>query len=470
MARPHAEILDEARDLQSAGRFACAARLLEGVDVPPDAPLQARDLHVETQRLYRAWAEAETCPDDPLRTKLFFRGQEAFYRAIYIDPGHRPAYLEHAAFWQCLGDPAMARRLLRSLRHIAAHPALDEALAQLPDVQPGPPPRDVAPLPHALPPELRVLVVVIPGYDPGMDVLYDGLCSVLGADNVEEYPWKPMLHGEAAEQADEYPTTCNHPGTPRGLTWVCEALRARHFYAVLYADMIQSLPREDVRAIVDAAQAGDTPLYIVDGWDDAADNQALLLEHLGVAGVPAYFKREMLRCHNYGPNVFPLPLAYADSRVPAEVQPTRTQMLFWAGNRYYGLRRLYLSYLEAALGIPLDTKYTQAAYVHALQSALIAPSFCGFGFDTVRYWEAPAHGAMLFAEHPPIRIPHDYRDGETAVFFEDLPELEEKLVWYSQRPEEAARIALAGHAHFRRYHTASARARQLLGYVGQVRS
>lgn len=91
--------------------------------------------------------------------------------------------------------------------------------------------------------------------------------------------------------------------------------------------------------------------------------------------------------------------------------------------------------------------------------------FLRLWFDTVRYWEIPAHGGMLLAERPPIRIPHNFIDGETAVFFEDMPELEEKLAYYLSQPDEAARIASAGHQHFNKHHTNAARARQLLGYL-----
>ena len=72
---------------------------------------------------------------------------------------------------------------------------------------------------------------------------------------------------------------------------------------------------------------------------------------------------------------------------------------------------------------------------------------------------------MLLSERPPIYIPNNFRDGESAVFFDDLPDLEEKLAYYLSRPDEAAAIAQAGHEHVKRYHTTSVRARQLLGQI-----
>ena len=47
-------------------------------------------------------------------------------------------------------------------------------------------------------------------------------------------------------------------------------------------------------------------------------------------------------------------------------------------------------------------------------------------------------------------------------------ELEEKLAQYMSRPDEVAAIAAAGHEHFKRYHTGSARARQFLGRLEQT--
>lgn len=92
----------------------------------------------------------------------------------------------------------------------------------------------------------------------------------------------------------------------------------------------------------------------------------------------------------------------------------------------------------------------------------------GFGFDTVRYWEAPAHGCMLLAERPPLRIPFNFKDGESAVFFDDLAELEDKLEYYLEHPEETVPIARAGHAVVKQYHTGVARAAQLLARIESV--
>ncbi len=312
-------------------------------------------------------------------------------------------------------------------------------------------------------PPPRVLMLLIPGYDPAMDVLYDGLCTVLDAENVEEYPYKPLLHGQAAEQADDYPTTFHHPGEPRSLEWVCEALKQGYFDYILYGDMLQTIPREALHRIL--ATAGNTPVFVVDGWDDASNNQPLILEHMGRPSVPAYFKREMISGMDYGPNAIPLPLSYPDGLIPAQTNSPRNTALFWAGNRYYGQRRLYLEHLEALLNTKFDAKYSQDEYRQALAESHMGLSLLGFGFDTIRYWEVPAHGALLVAEKPPIVLPHDFTDGVDAVLFDDLRELAGKLTELMEHPAQIPEMTQAGHAHFRHHHTASARARQLLAHL-----
>ena len=100
--------------------------------------------------------------------------------------------------------------------------------------------------------------------------------------------------------------------------------------------------------------------------------------------------------------------------------------------------------IEAMLGKEFSGHYEPEAYAIMLRSSRIGLNCFGMGFDTVRYWELPAHGAMLLSERLPIRIPENFVDGESAVFFDTVQELEEKLAYYLAQPEESAEIAAAG--------------------------
>ncbi len=451
-----------ARALFKAGRPAWSLALLENIPsqlLEQDMALQAR-VGIEKQLCYLAWSKTA---DPEGRLRQFFLAQKEFYKAVYIYPYLHEAYCFHARFWHEIGNDDMAARLLRSIQWVAPNDACRQQLrlyATKPRLRPAEADPPIWERPSR---PTRLLIIIFSEFDPGTDVLYNGLCTVLGDESVIEYPWKPMLHGLTPERSSNYPCTFEHHGEPWDLARVIEALREGYFDAVLFADMLKHLDGETIRGLM--AAASDIPLFIVDLWDDGSDNRYLILEYLGRDDARAYFKREMLTCYDYGPHAYPLPLSYADGRIPEDVSGERPEPVFWAGQRLFGLRRLYLERIEELLGTKLDATYAPEEYARQLLRSRIGLSLLGFGFDTVRYLEVPTHGALLLAERPPIRIPHNFRDGESAVFFDDLHELEEKLAYYIAHPEEACAIAAAGYHHAKQYHTASARARQLLARI-----
>jgi hypothetical protein len=217
-----------------------------------------------------------------------------------------------------------------------------------------------------------------------------------------------------------------------------------------------------VRLILQAVR--ETPVFVVDQTDDFTDHSGFIRRELEFLDVRGYFKREMIAGVEYAPNVFPCPFSYQDWRVPQLDAGPRRQDVFWAGARN-AFRAGYVERAERLLGRKFDRGYSQAEYRSALLDSRIGISLSGAGFDTVRYWELPAHGCMLLSERLPTVIPHNFEDGVSAVFADDARDMADKLAYYVAHSEEAAKIAGAGHAHFLKYHTASARARQLLGIL-----
>ncbi|NTV97189.1 MAG: tRNA (5-methylaminomethyl-2-thiouridine)(34)-methyltransferase MnmD, partial [Thiobacillus sp.] len=69
-------------------------------------------------------------------------------------------------------------------------------------------------------------------------------------------------------------------------------------------------------------------------------------------------KREMLAGVDYGPDVFPMPFAFADDRIPPWHDGARSRLLFWAGERRYGLRALYLDRIESLLDLKLGSGFS----------------------------------------------------------------------------------------------------------------
>jgi hypothetical protein len=450
----------QARELAAAGRFEDALRVLN--DIPDELVRSLENLSLlatEKQKLLLEWQKS--LPPGEKACRHFFKARREFAQVTSALPLHHAAYRHEADFWVYLGDPGMARRTLRSILHVAADDATRRQLDAVPasvgrtaESQDAPEWRGTRRAP-------RILVLTHDRSDYGMDTLYDGLCRLIGADNVLEYPWKPTLHGRNREAAQNYPCFFNHPCDPRSLERLLAELRDRRFDLIVFADVVQMTRRDEVRRILDAARG--LPMVVYDPWDSSHIPMDAILRYTGGYPVGLVFKREMLSCIEYGPAVVPLPFGFSEAPAAEPVGGSRSMELFWAGKRVWSLRPLYLPRLEQLLGRRFPEGFEQTEYSRRLSSAGIGLSLFGSGFDSVRYWEVPAHGVMLLAERPPIRIPSNFADGVSAVFFDDLPELEEKLSYYLARPGEARAIAEQGRRHFLKHHTTLARARQFLG-------
>ena len=103
-------------------------------------------------------------------------------------------------------------------------------------------------------------------------------------------------------------------------------------------------------------------------------------------------------------------------------------------------------------------------YINIVARSKISISLPGAGFDTYRFWEIPYHGAALMSLEPYIKITNNFSDGENAIYFRSVQELEEKLTYYlkSDRWEQ---IAKNGREHFMKYHTPVRRAQQIISIL-----
>jgi hypothetical protein len=399
------------------------------------------------------------------RLEHFKAALHQYNRACTWIPDHGPVYSCMAAFWRGIGRADLGRRLLDSVYTVTSDVGIGTELAGWPtetlEFEPvnGP---DYQPSTR-----LRLLYLCHPESDFGSDVLHDGLRRVLGQENVVAYPWKPVLHGQEVEKATGYPCTFNWADDPVPLEEIVRQAEAGAFDAILYSDTLGMLPRKETRQLLDAA-AG-TPLFVLDMWDECGDMLAHICARDDLGEVAGYFKREMLRGHPYPEQTWPLPFSFPEDRIPATVSWADRDGIFWAGKLMGGARRLQVAWLEKQLPLSVKpgTPYTPEAYAERLQEHLLGLSLPGNGFDTVRYWELPAHGTLLLAERPPLAIPHDFVGDKHAVFCDTVSELKDKAEYYLSHPGEAIAIAQAGHAHLLEYHTGSARARQCLARIQQ---
>lgn len=96
-------------------------------------------------------------------------------------------------------------------------------------------------------------------------------------------------------------------------------------------------------------------------------------------------------------------------------------------------------------------------YVKIVQKSKISISFPGLGFDTFRYWEIPYYGSCLLSPQLPIKIPNNFIDMESAIFYKNLSDLKHKLIQVLHNDSWIS-IAKTGNDYFSKLHTSKARA------------
>jgi hypothetical protein len=287
---------------------------------------------------------------------------------------------------------------------------------------------------------MRVVFLANPVHDYLQDAVFHGLVSILGPGNVVEYPPLERYHSPAP------------PDTPHPHLWFPfpEPPRASLDELVDWADgiVIGSL-RSGVRAAVGEVLAlhHRPPIALLDGEDEIFVLRA-------VSRVDLYFKREILasraegmqrealrRAHrllrkpfeNRDPladpicvarsgdsRLIPLPLAWIGP--PPERRPIEHDVAFLHAPTS-SVRTVVRADLERLRAEGVRVRLLEEGerlrwreYMDVLCRSRIGISVRGGGYDTYRYWEVAAAGALLLAEPTRVVIPGNFVDGREAVF------------------------------------------------------
>lgn len=311
------------------------------------------------------------------------------------------------------------------------------------------------------------------------DLTYSGLVKVLGAENVVDYPWNPYYH---IKYRRVYPRNLGY--APNSLfSSLSSRFSSSDFDAVLVGSTkpkcFQSYLRIMSRIPV------STPVIFIDGGDysniggDMERLNALHLYDEAVAKRPfdLIFKREYLQNIDYPDNIMPLPFSFNfDSFKPKLSKDSfKYDVSFW-GVESDPVRTKALDLLQdrfdcrdnGTVRNQVFKKYKRKGlrYLEELGSCKIVLNFRGGGWDTLRYWEAPAVGRFMISQRPGIVIPDNFRDGKEIVFCrDDLSDLIDLCTYYLENDSEREIIAKNAFELARRHHSDEARAKYLLGKV-----
>lgn len=190
---------------------------------------------------------------------------------------------------------------------------------------------------------------------------------------------------------------------------------------------------------------------------DGEDSEPLLTDNLNHAKV--YFKREYIKGKPYPWKVKPLPFAAIPEAIIDGVQVTK--QVCYSAHLTHKFRGEVAKALKE-MGFPPAENQEKAKYNLDLMSSLVGVAVRGNGWDTYRYWEIPFFGAAMLSQRPGIVIPNDFVDGQEAVFYDDIPQLKQKLRAMLDDPEGTLKIGQAGRKAVMERHLSQHRAKTVL--------
>lgn len=374
---------------------------------------------------------------------------------------------------------------------------------------------------------MKILYLEHLANDYGGAFLYHGLKQILGDENVIEFPCRNDYHGQPYFREGDTPGTVGGtmplawmPAYKTIMMWhegdVIGELKRGAFDLVVATR--RRIARHILRRLNDAVGEFSTPVVMCDHEDSVHARYDFVRWSSPPARI--LFKRELIQRPPYGsPNedailpvtIFPLPFSCPADRYPE--LPLRRDVLDDArrlsqqdydsnldyearhedivcllgytnhnrANVYRQVHSLRGKYRIAATLGPcgdterewsdseMDTGLLWHRYIRKTALAKIAISAKGAGADTVRYWEIPPTGALMFCNRRPLPTPYPFIDGEHVICYEDdASDLRDKLIYFLGHDNEREEIAAAGKAHALKYHTCEARARWFLEKCKEV--
>jgi hypothetical protein len=323
---------------------------------------------------------------------------------------------------------------------------------------------------------MKLLHVDHPESDYLSAMLFMGFVEVLGEENVVDWPVKLSHRGIVDRYISPYPqggmgVTAPLPWTMHlkdGHRWSDDEVADRigEFDLVVLGSTRRYNSEALTRLIARVGRSAIRRLVIADTEDHDQIDTGLI----GKYAPSVYFKRELLPSHprKIGETrIEPCPFASPYRQLPSSTPPGKVQrtvdVAFLGGQNFPGGKPPLEAALRSTAAVVDTERRPYREYLDALPRAKMAVATRGYGWDTTRIWEiAACEGTLLVLERQPVIRPFPFEDGVTAALFGSPDELAAQVRKYLADEPLRARVAAAGYAHTLKFHTAGARAQQVL--------
>ena len=303
---------------------------------------------------------------------------------------------------------------------------------------------------------MRILYLDSHVTDYGSAMLWDGLCRVLGNENVVVFPPKYTFYHRP--DWSWVPRREEH-----GVKSEVELRQALDTFDLIVLASIREEAIFGLRMAL-ATWRVPPPLVVLDENEDARLHSDLVKEF----NPACYFKREMLLNRAYPDNCFPMPFSLPLESVGDAGERETDVWCVFADN--YPERR-WVDWLVGSLGMSFVRTYCHYhrgvdydTYMAELRKSKMGVSMRGFGFDSTRHLEILASRTMLLSAETCQLNPYPLIDRVHCVYFH-----EGNLAWligyYLSSSSLRCEIANSGCEYYKKYHTTQARAEYFLERV-----
>ncbi len=323
---------------------------------------------------------------------------------------------------------------------------------------------------------MKILYINSKKADYLQDIAYNGLCKVLGIEQVIDSPWNKKFHFSVKEYPKNFGYVKNSI-----LPSAFGQLNKAKIDAVIVATCNPKAFNHYLKLLPKIAD--NVPVGFIDGGDrpeiggdlDRLGSPELYQKVTSKRPFDFIFKREKLLDEKYPENVFPMPFGYNFDHLEYfnnRIFGKKYDVTFWA-TESHPIRTEVLKIIQdkfdcrkngSTLGIDFKTfPHKGNLYLKALAQSKIALNFRGGGWDCVRYWEIPAVKTLMLSQKMQIDIPNDFVHKESALFCkDDLSDLEDLCQYHLDHPKETQEIALNGFEHLKKYHSEVKRGKTIL--------
>ena len=308
--------------------------------------------------------------------------------------------------------------------------------------------------------------------------IFDGLCKILGDENVVVYPFKKSFFGQVD---NDY--ILDHSGG-KGLTgpgaymiaresnsWSLQNILDRwsEFFLVVLAS-----PRTyAIKALREIKSKLGSNFKKALALNDGEDSIVLRKDLIEEFKPDFVFKRE-LNENIIGINPLPFASVALDFVKDQDEKPLDVFCSF--GNTWPIRKRIRdLLHADERLAkyntiIRCDSDDNLIGYEQYLKFMAISKINIvarGHGMITVRQFESSSYSGLVLSDKIPVVIPNNWIDKEEIVYYkDDLSDLVEKIIYFLNHDDERRTMGRKGAEKTKRFHTARARASYFLRKCG----